>query len=254
MWLCWVTGSLLLVHENLNISLWNNDVKHRWLSIGRRFLRPHTAEQRGPGNRPIFMSHWDDLVLTWESEALFFLHKFRGRRVSLLGSVQLDHPSEDSVTWVGWGRAVVPSTTIWCPRWEGLALCYSPSRGWTRAIKPQGQFWHELPFSFLWSESVWGLRCSKDMGLSSQRARRRWDGWVAVWFPDLLPGQLPKRLRLWRGSDSGVWGSGTGRPSRFRGLWPPASGVGGEWSRAKGRYQYAVWVSFHRGSRGWACI
>lgn len=29
------------------------------------------------------------------------MHKFRGGRVSLLGSVQLDHPSEDSVTAQG---------------------------------------------------------------------------------------------------------------------------------------------------------
>lgn len=75
--------------------------------------------------------------------------KFGEGRVSVSGSVQFGHPRENRAVWATWearceGKWVsgpgdllgpegtaVPSTTIRCFRWEGLALCRSPPRGWT---------------------------------------------------------------------------------------------------------------------------
>ena len=209
MWLCWVTGRLLLVHENLNISLRNNDVKHRWLSAGRSFLWPHTAEQRGPGNRPI---SWSEPLRRpcpnpgeWGSFA-----QVQGRKGFTFRFCPVGSSKWRQCDCAGWGWASVPSAIIRCPRWEGRALCCSPPWGWTRAIRPQAQFRRELPFSFLRSEPVWALRCSKDMGLSSQRARRRWDGWVAIRFPNLLPSSFPSNWGC-RGvltQVSEAWGQG----------------------------------------------
>ena len=78
----------------------------------------------------------------------------------------------------------VPSATIRCLRWEGLALCRSPPRGWTRTVRFQRRFWRELPPLVLMIRAGVGSETLRGCGLRFTGGRgecgldRWWSGWL----------------------------------------------------------------------------